>query len=164
MAKKIWVGRSDRNFILFWNFISWNFSQHQSDVWNTLLTDHMRVLWLADLNFRINHGRIRSFSIKMWRFTLISMIVWFYKEKIASKDRWKLPRAAILIRRTGSKHRPKRLRTKIYWKKFFFGKFRKNFVESAEFFWLGRDIGNIHFFFFGFFLNKRKSVVEQKKW
>ena len=85
MAKKFWLGRSDPNFILFLNFISWIFSGHKADVWTSLLTVHIYFLSPADLSARINHGRKHPFSNETWRFTLFSKIGRVFKKKIASK-------------------------------------------------------------------------------
>ena len=152
MPKKIWVGRPDRNFILFWNFISaWSF-WGWVDLCKLLLTFQTTRTVNNGPFFAETRGRKRSLLNKMCRFLSLSRLM----EDLSRKRSWyhtkQVRNGADRLRRTPSwilASSQNGFLPKFTEINFFSWKIEKNFVESAKFFWLGRDIGNKHFFFFG---------------
>ena len=100
-------------------------------------------------------SRKRSFPVQSTRFTSFPEDMLIFK----GKDRDRSSRCHAASSRRHFVFRRKHRRAKNYPNKFFFENLKKNFVESAEIFWLGRVIGNKHFFFFC--LNSRNKI---SKW
>ena len=125
----------------------------ESFSWKVWLTYHMRDLSRIDLYVHKNQSRKRSFFNKTSRFTFLSKIDGFVKEKIVisrtTSLHWRpvMARAAILNEAVSATsplndYKPKFIKIKhCFWKTEFF------FRWSRRIFLIGRGIRNKHFFF-----------------